>query len=154
MSSEKILDYKLFYQRKLPHYQPEHAIIFITYRLNVPLPDELKQLISQKHRDFFKRAPTSKDALKQKRLDFEKIKFDMIDNYLGLCKDGPQWLADDRIARIIIDSLFLMNGERYILFCFCIMPNHVHTLFKPLQKNREKFYSLAEIMKSHKWQEQ
>jgi len=150
MPAEKILDYKLFYRRNLPHYQPEHAIIFITYRLNVPLPDELKQLINRKHKDFFKRTPKSKEDLKRKRLDFEKIKFDIIDNYLGLCKAGPQWLADARIANIVIDSLFLMNGDRYILFCFCIMPNHVHTLFKPLPKNSEQFYSLAEIMKSHK----
>ena len=37
------------------------------------------------------------------------------------------------IAPLIIDSLFFFHEERYLLFDYTIMPNHVHVLIKPLR---------------------
>jgi putative transposase len=46
---------------------------------------------------------------------------------------GPVWLRDDRIARIVADSL--LHGERgrgfYQLRAWVIMPNHVHAVLRP-----------------------
>ncbi len=42
------LDYQLFYQRHLPHYQPPGATLFITFRLAHSIPVEvLKQLAEE-----------------------------------------------------------------------------------------------------------
>ena len=40
-------------------------------------------------------------------------------------------LKDPRAARIVEDCLRLGAGERYDLFAWCIMSNHVHVLLTP-----------------------
>ncbi|MBZ5704472.1 MAG: transposase [Acidobacteriia bacterium] len=48
-----------------------------------------------------------------------------LDNGTGACH-----LAKPRITQIISDALKHFDGERYRLFAWCIMPNHVHVLFQ------------------------
>ena len=151
MSFKNILDYKSFYRRNLPHYQPESGIFFITYRLNFDLPLEIIKKLIQQKKDFARRERKvfNKDK-KSEKLNFEKQRFYLIDNYLGLCKNVPKYLSDPNIAQIVKDSLFFMNKKQYELYCFCIMPNHVHVLMKPMEKENGDFYSFAEILKGHK----
>ncbi|MCK4312482.1 MAG: transposase [Candidatus Cloacimonetes bacterium] len=126
------LRYRGFYRRNLPHIQPRDGILFITYRLYHQLPERIKEQINK----------------------IRKTKcgnsFEIIDNYLDLCKEGPKWLKDDRIANVVRDNLLKMNKVQYELYCFCIMPNHVHVLLKPKIKFRNIPYSLAEIFRGHK----
>lgn len=150
MSKNK-LDYKLFYRRNLPHFQPESRILFITYRLNVPLPEELKQALSGLHQNVYKDLNSADFRERQLKLkEYRRMQFDLVDNYLDTCKQGPHWLKDKRVAQCIVDGLLMMNDKRYDLDCFCIMSNHVHVLMKPMKKEDGKPYSLAEIMKPHK----
>ena len=132
MTKDKRLEYKEFYRRSLPHIQPKDRIIFVTYRLHFRLPNEL-----------------IKDIEKIKRTKFGNS-FDIIDDYLNLCKDSPKWLSTKEIAQIVYDNLLKMNHIQYELFCFCIMPNHVHVLMKPKIKTGKVPYSLAEIFRGHK----
>ena len=145
------LDYKYFYKRNLPHFQPEEGIFFITYRLNIELPNSLKRTLISKHMDFEKQIKKFSEKEKtEKRLEFEKQQFDLIDQFLGLTKSGPFWLKDENIADIVKESLFYLQDKKYHLYAFCIMPNHVHILIKPFQNNEKEYYSFAEILKSHK----
>ena len=145
------LDYKYFYKRNLPHFQPEEGIFFITFRLNIELPDNLKQTLISKHKDFEEKIKKYSELEKSEmKLKFDKRQFDLIDNFLGLTKNGPFWLKDENIAKIVKDSLFFLHKEKYFLYSFCIMPNHVHILIKPLQNVKKGYFSFAEIMKSHK----
>lgn len=41
-------------------------------------------------------------------------------------------LRHSRVARYVQDSLLHFHGQRYDLHAWCIMPNHVHTLVKPI----------------------
>jgi 7,8-dihydro-6-hydroxymethylpterin dimethyltransferase len=43
---------------------------------------------------------------------------------------GACWLRDERIARLVEDTLLNCDGQRYRLLSWCIMPNHVHVLFE------------------------
>ncbi|MFH1250040.1 MAG: transposase [bacterium] len=151
MSDKDILDHKIFYRRNLPHYQPESGIFFISYRLNFDLPLEIIEKLIKHKQEFGKRKRESKNKIeKSAELDFEKQQFYFVDNYLGLCKNSPKYLSDPNIAQIVMDSLFLMNQKQYELYCFCVMPNHVHVLLKPQEKKEGTFYSFAEILKGHK----
>ncbi len=49
---------------------------------------------------------------------------------------GECLLRDERLAKIVEDSLLHFDGDRYALHAWCVMPNHVHTLFTPLGTNR------------------
>ena len=54
---------------------------------------------------------------------------------------GECLLRDDSIAQIVHDTLLFNHQKKYELICWCIMPNHVHTLIAPVEG-----MSLSEIM--------
>lgn len=54
---------------------------------------------------------------------------------------GECLLRDDSIAQIVQDTLLFNHRKKYELICWCIMPNHVHTLIAPVEG-----MSLSEIM--------
>ena len=46
---------------------------------------------------------------------------------------GECLLRDDSIAQIVQDTLLFNHQKKYELICWCIMPNHVHTLIAPVE---------------------
>jgi len=60
-------------------------------------------------------------------------KFLRLDRELDQARDGPTWLRDVRLAKIVADSL--LNGAEglrlYRLSAYVIMSNHVHILIWP-----------------------
>ena len=57
---------------------------------------------------------------------------------------GACFLADPRVARLVVDSLRHFDGDRYRLHAWCVMPSHVHVVVTPLGPN-----SLSSIV--HSW---
>ncbi|MCZ7605514.1 MAG: DHHA1 domain-containing protein [Planctomycetota bacterium] len=57
---------------------------------------------------------------------------------------GECWLKDERCARIVANALQHFDGERYELHAWCVMPNHVHVVFKPAAG-----HGLSDIL--HSW---
>ena len=68
---------------------------------------------------------------------------DRIENLLNN-GHGSCCLADADNAQIVADALLNFNHERYILYEWVVMPNHVHVLVKPLGGNQ-----LSDIL--HSW---
>jgi putative transposase len=99
----------LYYRRKLPHWVPDSAIIFITWRLAGSAP------------------PTRPEILTA------EIPFAEQDRILDRTREGPFWLRDSRIAKIVLDALLYGESPRdlYTLYAWVIMPNHVHVVFEP-----------------------
>jgi len=64
---------------------------------------------------------------------------DALDRGYGAC-----FLRDNRLAEVIENALLNFDGERYTLHAWCVMPNHVHTLFTPLSK-----FKMSKIV--HSW---
>src|SRR5574341_1109150 len=64
---------------------------------------------------------------------------DFLDSGYGEC-----FLRDDRLAEIVENALLHFDGERYALHAWCVMPNHVHTLFTP-----ETGFKMSRI--THSW---
>jgi hypothetical protein len=61
---------------------------------------------------------------------------------LHKAKTGPIWLTDGSVAKIVSEALHRRDGDVYRLDAYCIMPNHVHAVFKPFLSARE----LREVM--------
>jgi len=140
---KRLLDYRLFYRRSLPHYQPQSGIFFITYRLHFDLPPDFRDKIKNRRIQLASKKQFQPDEL-------DKILFDGFDNYLALCNTSPKYLSEPKIAKIVMQSLDKMANKQYKLYCYCIMPNHVHILIQPLVKQKGRYFSLAEIMRGHK----
>ncbi len=128
------LRYREFYRRHLPHYQPPGATLFITFRLAGSLPAavlrELDEETRRRERGLLTIADEKERARQKYRL--ARYMFARWDDALHSRSSGPFYLRDERVARLVADSLHYRDGRVYTLDAFCLMPNHVHLVCTPL----------------------
>ena len=115
----------------LPHFDADR-FQFVTFRLADSLPQSIlkkfeKELIHNKLDHFYDR-------------EFQMKVEEYLDNGVGDCH-----LLQPKIAEILVNSLRMFAGKRYILAAWVVMPNHGHILLKPLPG-----FSLTSIMKGLK----
>lgn len=146
------LEYKMFYRRHLPHIQPPGAILFITFRLAGSIPAEvLQQLRAEAGRveAILARIPDPQERAERAYLEQHRL-FDKWDTALDTAQSGPFWLHDPQIADLVAESLHHRDGKVYDLVIYCIMPNHVHTVYTPLLKEDGTYHAMSAIMHSLK----
>jgi len=101
---------------RLPHWHLPGAYYFITFRLADSLPQSIRDWLTVQNPKF------KLSILKiNKRIETE------LDKGYGAC-----YLARPEVAVIVKNALKFFDGERYRLFSYCIMPNHVHVVMKLL----------------------
>jgi putative transposase len=104
-----------YYKRRLPHWHPEGADIFLTWRLHgAPAPRPAPQ-------------PTGQGKESTGRA------FVAIDRVLDRTQTGPTWLKNPQIADIVISTIKHGANDLHFfdLHAYVIMPNHVHLLISP-----------------------
>ncbi|HTA67619.1 MAG TPA: transposase [Bryobacteraceae bacterium] len=69
----------------------------------------------------------------------EGERFALADRELDDARSGPKWLANPRIAAVVVDTLFTaqLRWKLCDLFVWVLMSNHVHVLLKPHKPLRE-----------------
>ena len=106
---------KPFYRRRLPHWHPEGASIFLTWRLHGSLPHHSEWLLPPKATD--------------------GQRFVAMDRMMDRAATGPTWMKDPRVADCVAETI--IRGERewglYELTSWVVMSNHVHLLIDPLK---------------------
>src|SRR5437016_7255367 len=99
------------YQRRLPHFHPGDAWLFLTWRRWGTVP-------ANGNADAY---PTPGHA------------FGAGDGVLDRRASGPLWLRDPRIADLVSDTILIGDCERRFYLCaWVVMPNPVHLLIRPL----------------------
>lgn len=120
---------ELIARRNLPHWYVPDAMHFVTFRLAGTLPREvLERLKSRKAEMLLRRPPDVSPAQHRERV--HKQLFAEYDRYLDAHRE-IRWLDDARVAALVRRSLYFLNGKKYGLVCWCVMPNHVHLLIRP-----------------------
>ena len=103
----------MFYRRHLPHWQRPNSALFITWRLHGSLPRRTLAL-----------------SLKQTN---QGKRFLILDRELDRARYGPTWLADARLAKVVVNAL--KHGAEqlnlYRVSAYVVMSNHVHILIWP-----------------------
>lgn len=56
----------------------------------------------------------------------------------------------DKAKNIIFDAILFHNNKKYKLYASVIMNDHVHLILQPIEKIKNAFYSIGEIMHSIK----
>lgn len=79
----------------------------------------------------------------------DKKMFLIEDTYLDNYRD-VHWLDDERIAKLVKESLYHGNGVTHHLHAYCIMPNHVHVLLTPLLPDTKHMSSLSRVLHGKK----
>jgi REP element-mobilizing transposase RayT len=113
----------------LPHFDDSEVIQFITFRLANSLP-----------RDFLRRLKSKLDSKQITDIEYHHAIESCLDRL-----HGPDHLKNELIAAIVEDNLLYLDGQKYKLLHWVIMPNHVHLLLKAMVG-----ITLASIMHSMK----
>jgi len=147
-----LLDYRYFYRRNLPHFQPPGATLFVTFRLAGSIPITLLAQWKEEAKYSKQVLATIREPKEHtKQIDLELRRwFGKWDNALDTAKSGPFWLRDTRVADLVVGSFHYFAQQKYDLDTFCVMHNHVHAIFTPLQAEDGKYYALQSIMHSLK----
>jgi REP element-mobilizing transposase RayT len=119
-----------------PHFDGEGVTQHVCFHLFDALPQFLLRQWAEKLRGTH--AAGGLETTEASR-EWRRRIHDSLDRGYGAC-----FLRDDRIAGIVEDALLRFDGERYTLHAWCVMPNHVHTLFTPLSK-----FKMSKIV--HSW---
>lgn len=140
----------------LPHWESQRAIYFVTFRLADSLPRDLVEALRSESKAI-ERATRANTAVSADRERARKLRALIqkaersLDDSLGECH-----MRNPLVAKIVMDALRQFHGQRYDLFAWCVMPNHVHVLFSPRvlfspyrQRLAGRFYRLESIL--HSW---
>lgn len=139
-----IYNFKYYYERNLPHYQPLDAIYHITFRLY----DSIPKNILNDFQNSFNKSEIEEHLInpKEKKLNQQTKYFKKFDSYLAKQSNGPFWLQVDKIAGTVSESIIYRNDKEYDLICFCIMPNHVHLI---IENPRIQLFTIMKYLKGY-----
>jgi putative transposase len=138
-----------YYRRNLPHWQPKGEEYFITFRLAGTLPAESIARLKKKQKHFRLRYEASDISKKVQDQFYEKM-FEYYDHILDNGSTGPVWLSNKNIAQLIADSIHFYNQKCYDLYAFTIMSNHVHLVFRHLEKIYNVDFPVTNVLKNIK----
>ncbi len=140
--------HKDYYQRKLPHYQPEDGVFAITISLYGSLPKGVIQQLKDERDVLIAEAKSkgkSDEEIKELIKKARELYYGKYDDLLDGSASGPTWLKRHDIATIVKNSLhFLDERKDFKLAAYCIMSNHIHLVIYKCQRQ------LFEILKDFK----
>lgn len=116
----------------------------MTFRLADSLPSTvLKRIVAERRAALEKLNRDGLAATNERHRRIRRLFSGRIEGYLDRGSGGC-FLANPGVAQTVVDALRHFDGERYTLYAWCVMPNHVHVVFQTLSG-----YSLSEIV--HSW---
>ena len=102
----------------LPHFDGVEVTQHVTFHLADSLPTSVVKRLEDETRCL---PPEQQEVERRKRVEA------WIDSGHGSCI-----LREPVVAAMVQDALCFFDGQRYRLFAWVVMPNHVHVLFQPI----------------------
>ena len=129
---------------KLPHWTREGATYAVTYRLADSMPQEVLRRWEVEREHIVARAR----QLEREMTDHELARLDVlhserVEAYLD-AGHGACWMSNSEVATIVRGAMLHFEGVRHETYAWCIMPNHVHAVVRPMAG-----FSLSKVM--HGW---
>ncbi len=122
------------HRRNLSHWEQPGCMYFVTWRLADSLPDTL---LGQWRAERVKWLDTHPEPwTSEKRKEYHRLFAARIESWLD-AGHGSCVLRRGDARQIVADALQHFDGQRYVLEGCVIMPNHVHVLVTPLQRDSE-----------------
>lgn len=116
---------------KLPHWTRESAAYAVTFRLEDSLPASvLRSWLAEREHIVTRAAALGRplSVFEQKRLD--ELHSERVERYLDAGR-GSCWMNRPEIAELVQSAVHHFDMERYTVFAWCVMPNHVHVVLQP-----------------------
>lgn len=115
----------------MPHQIPEGVPLFLTWNLKGAFPKDVADRLRAERERLSRQPPCRGETPRERRIRESKIVFFLADRYLDSATQGPLDLKEPIAAKIVQDSILFGATERYALYAWCVMANHVHVLFTP-----------------------
>ncbi len=154
------MEKKESYRLALPHFQQPGQSYFVTWNLKDAIPPKAlithtKQLLSIRTEiEFAQKNKSDKnviDELKFRYILTRKKYIKAYDDLLEIQTNYTINLAEPVLTQIIKNTLLYFEGSKIENYAFCIMPNHVHWVFRTFEKDTNGLpVYLEDIMKSIK----
>lgn len=113
----------------LPHWTKPGGIYSVTFRLADTLPQRKLQEWRREHEDILQTAQYVGRTLSfTERMRLQKL-HESLDVHLD-AGYGACFLRRADIAELVTEALRYFDGDRYRLFAWCVMPNHVHVVLQ------------------------
>ena len=112
-------------ERKLPHWNQNNKLYFVTFRLADAMPAEVMQEYKALLTDVENSFPMPRTKVQQAEVD--KIKHNTLEKYLD-AGHGSCILRESRLRESLVKTLEHNEGVDYDIAAYVIMPNHVHLL--------------------------
>jgi REP element-mobilizing transposase RayT len=119
------------YRRHLPHQVPEGAPIFLTWSLKGAMPADVRERLKRERAQLERQPLRTGESSRERAIRLGKIMFARSDDFLDGVDAGPLHLKDPSAAKVVEDSILFGAYERYSLYAWCVMANHVHCLLTP-----------------------
>jgi REP element-mobilizing transposase RayT len=113
-------------KNRLPHWQQPGATYFVTWHLADSLPRALWKELDLVRGAWLRAHPRPWTA--KTELEYHKRFSAKIDKWLDQGY-GSCLLSSADAHRVVADTLTFFDGDRYQLFAWVVMPNHVHAVF-------------------------
>lgn len=134
------------YRGYLPHLEGPNRVYFVTFRLADSLPEEVRAKLKARKANIRRRQAANEAAIpkvsrgpaRDAGVTAREIE-DTLDRGTGACH-----LRRADVAEIVASAIRHFDGQRYRLYAWCVMPNHVHAVVHPLPG-----WKLAQIL--HSW---
>jgi REP element-mobilizing transposase RayT len=119
---------------RMPHWDKDGGLYFVTFHLADSLPQSVRDEI-RRRRQLLEAARSGRTLLKAEQDTLKKTSTKAVEHLLD-AGHGSCALRDTRVAEMVANALKFWDGKRYRLLSWCLMPNHVHVLFRLLPGER------------------
>ncbi len=113
---------------RLPHWEKDDAVYFVTFRLADSLPQAVLAEFRNEAEQLRAKLYDAGELTAAEKERLAKLTDDLTQAYLDRGV-GECHLRDPRVAAMVREALLHFDGDRYRLHAWCIMPNHVHLMF-------------------------
>ena len=114
---------------RMPHWDKDGSLYFVTFHLADSLPESIREEIRKRWQLLEAARSSGRKLLKVEEDTLNKTSTKAIERLLD-AGHGSCALRDPRVAEIVASALKFWDGNRYRLLSWCVMPNHVHVLFR------------------------
>ena len=111
---------------RLPHWQQQGAVYFVTFRLVDSIPSRLRDQWENERETWLKVHP--EPWTNEMEREYHQRFSGAIERWLD-AGHGACLLRRRDCAQVVADTLRHFEGERVVMISLVIMPNHVHALF-------------------------
>jgi putative transposase len=115
-----------FTANRLPHWQQQGAIYFVTFRLADAVPHNLRTQWESEREAWLRVHPQPWNAEVER--EYHERFSGTIERWLD-AGHGTCFLRRRDCAQIVAETLRYFDGERLAMISFVVMPNHVHAVF-------------------------